>query len=112
MQTFEPVARLSGHEDTVMALLWDGNERLISCGHDDTVRIWETAPVRTRVAARAARRAALARVAGRVEALFAELGDGARVLERLGADRDLTDFDRRVAQQELLRLALAQPTPK
>ena len=110
--TFEPVARLSGHEDTVMALVWDGNERLVSCGHDDTVRIWETAPVRTRVAARAARREALARVEPRVEALFAELGDGARVFERIAADPALGDLDRKVAHQVALRIGLAKAAAK
>ncbi|MFY9345916.1 MAG: protein kinase [Planctomycetota bacterium] len=106
MQTFEPVARLSGHEDTVMAFVWDGNERLISCGHDDVLRIWETAPVRTRVQARNARREAVARMEPMVAALFADLGDGARVRERIDADASLAPLDRKVARQVALRLAL------
>ncbi len=108
MQTFEPVARLSGHEDTVMAFVWEGNERLISTGHDDTVRIWETAPVRTRVQARNARREALARMEPMVAALFAELGDGARVRERIDADAALGGLDRKVARQVALRIALSK----
>jgi len=108
VETFDPVARLSGHEDTVMDLHWDGDERLVSCGHDDVVRIWESVPLRTRCEARAARRAAAARLQPQVDAWFAELGDAGRVYDRIEGDPELEPADRRVAHQLALRIALAR----
>jgi WD domain, G-beta repeat len=48
--TWEPRARLKGHEGTVMAVRFapDGIS-LASCSHDRTVRIWETETGRERV---------------------------------------------------------------
>lgn len=112
VQTFDAVARLSGHEDTVMDLSWDGNDRLISCGHDDTVRIWESAPLRTRVAAHTARQASVARMQPRVEAMFAATSEAGRVFDAIEKDAGLGELDRKVAHQIALRITLGRAGTK
>jgi len=105
--TFDPVARLTGHSDDVASLAWDpSGERLISSSGDNTVRIWETAPVRTRLAARAERRESLARVAPIVAQLFTEHAEPEQVFAALTSAPDLDEFERKVARQITLRIAL------
>lgn len=105
--TFDTVGRFTGHQDAVMALVWDGPERLISASGDDTVRIWETAPIRERVRARAQRQEALARVRPLVETWRQEAGDLPALFSRLRADTTLPPFDRRVAQQLAIGMLMA-----
>ena len=40
-QTFEAVAELPGHEDAAQAVVWDpAGSYLVSCGSDNTFRLW------------------------------------------------------------------------
>ncbi|NOT30246.1 MAG: WD40 repeat domain-containing protein [Planctomycetes bacterium] len=105
MRTFAAVGMLGDHTDHVASLAWDG-ERLISSSGDDTARIWEPEPVRTRLAAREARRAAVTRVAPMVTRLLAEHDTPEAVLSALAQETGLDAFDRKVAHQLALGAAL------
>ncbi len=108
-ETFEPVARLGAHEDYVYSLAWRADsQQLISGSGDRTVRIWDTLPLKDRVQARRERQAILAQVEPRVQQLFAELGDAAKVVERIKADASLSMRARQVALQAVLRTSLGQ----
>ncbi len=105
--TLDQVAAFGGHTGHIGDLDWDeSGEQLISCSGDHTVRIWEPAPIRERVAARAARQAALAVVEQMVAKLFEELKDPARVVERLRDDPSLNALQRKVALQQVLATTL------
>jgi eukaryotic-like serine/threonine-protein kinase len=119
--TFDQVAVLGGHTGHIGDLDWDrtpvspsapGPNRLISCSGDFTVRIWEPAPIRTRVQAREARKDSLARVEPLVAKFFTELTDPAIIAERLRADHSLTPLDRRTALQVVLRKGLERRAEK
>ncbi len=118
-ETFEPVARLGGHEDYVYSLAWRGDsQQLLSGSGDHTVRIWDTVPMKDRMQARRERQAILAQVEPMVKRLFAEFGDGAKVVEKVKADVSLSARARQVALQAVLRTSLdrqntppAQPHP-
>ncbi|MEQ1893766.1 MAG: WD40 repeat domain-containing protein, partial [Planctomycetota bacterium] len=105
MRTLAAVGTLGGHTDHVASLDWDG-ERLISSSGDDTARIFEPEPVRTRLAAREARRAAVARVAPLVARLLAERDTPETVLSAIAQETGLDAFDRKVAHQLALGAAL------
>ncbi len=105
MRTLAAVGTLGDHSDHVASLAWDG-ERLISSSGDDTARIFEPEPVRTRLAAREARRAAVARVAPLVARLLAEHDTPEAVLSALAGETGLDAFDRKVAHQLALGAAL------
>ncbi|MFZ4573424.1 MAG: WD40 repeat domain-containing serine/threonine protein kinase [Phycisphaerales bacterium] len=104
----ERVARFNadGH---VSSACWsrgdDGVERLITTP-GRTIRIFEPVPIAQRVHARAARREAVAQVEPTVASLFAELGDPAKVADRLRADTTLTPLQRRTALQLVLKRAI------
>lgn len=105
MHTFAAVGSFGDHSDHVASLEWDG-ERLISSSGDDTARIFEPVPVRTRLAARDARRAAVTRVQPLVTRLLAEHDSPESVLSALARETDLDAFDRKVAHQLALGAAL------
>jgi len=71
-----------------------------------TIRLWDPAPLRERVAARAERGAALTVVEPLVAQWFAELTDPERVIERIESDASLTPTQRKVALQVVLRTGL------
>jgi len=89
---------LRGHGNYVHGLAFSPDGKtLASASGDNTVRLWTTRPMRERRARVAAERAARARVAPRVDALFAELADAAAVAAALRADASLAEEDRRAA---------------
>ena len=97
------MARLQGHTDYVWSLAFspDG-QTLVSGSGDFTVRLWDTAPLKTRYRARRETEAARPEAARLVEHLFAELGEPDRVASRLRTDATLSDALRRAALQEVL----------
>jgi hypothetical protein len=102
---YDRVARF--HQDGyASAAAWDATGTRLATAHDKSVRIWDATPLRERVAAREARRQAMARVEPMVVALVAELKDRTGVAERVRADPALDALERRTALQVLLRLGL------
>ncbi len=111
-ETFDPVARLAGHEDYVYSLAWRADsQQLISGSGDDTVRLWDTQPLNERVQARRERQTLLAQVEPIVQRLFAELGNAHQVVAHLKADPSLTTRSRQIALQVALRESLARQQP-
>ena len=105
--TYDPVARLAGHQDYASSLAWRADsQQLISGSGDHTVRIWETQPLKDRMQARRERQAILIQVEPMVQRLFGELDDASRVVERLRADPSLGPRARQVALQIALRTAI------
>jgi WD40 repeat protein len=105
MHTFAAGGSFGDHSDHVASLAWDG-ERLISSSGDDTARIFEPEPVRTRLAARDARRAAVAHVQPIVTRLLTEHDTPQAALSALAQETGLDAFDRKVAHQLALGAAL------
>src|SRR5262249_17451565 len=118
-QTFEQVAQLGGHQEYVYSLAWRADsQQLLSCSGDHTVRIWDTQSLKDRVQARRERQSVLTEVEPMVQRLFAELGDAAKVVERVKADVSLSTRARQVALHVALRMSLdrinaaaGQPVP-
>jgi hypothetical protein len=110
--TFEPVARLGGHESYVYSLAWRADSQLLVSGSGDhTVRIWETKALKDRMQARRERQDIVARVEPMVQRLFSEFGDAARVAEEVKADTSLSERARQVALQVVLAEAIkARPS--
>lgn len=117
-KTYEQLAALSGHEGHINTLEWQplaptagdsaGDWRLFSSSGDSTARIWEPRPIRARVEAREARKAALERVEPMVSRLFAELKDAGQVIERIKSDPSLSALHRKTALQMVLARGLDQ----
>jgi len=106
-QTFEQVAQLGGHQAYVHSLAWGADSQLLlSCSGDHTVRIWDTQSLKKRVQPRRERQTILAGVEPMVQRLFTELGDAAKVAERVKADGSLSTRARQVALQVGLRMSL------
>lgn len=109
--TFDQVAAFGGHEGHIGFLDWDqAGQRLVSCSGDTTVRIWEPEPIRTRVQAGEARKAALGIVEPLVAKLFEELTDPASVVDRLRTDPSLDAINRKIALQVVLATSLKVAT--
>jgi WD40 repeat protein len=112
-QSFDQVARLGGYGDYVRSVAWDTRgERLLTGSGDGTVRLWDTVPARAHADALAPREEALTRIEPLVAKLFEELHDSARVAERITSDKTLNDFERKLARQVALRIALERSPPK
>lgn len=106
--TLDPLAAFAGHAGHIGCVDWDADgHRLVSCSGDQTIRIWEPDPIRARIQARTARTQAIAQVESKVADLFAEVGDAAKVVERLTHDATLTNQQRRAALQLVLHRGLA-----
>jgi WD40 repeat protein len=103
-RTGEIVASLRGHGDYIYDLSWspDGGA-IVTASGDRTLRIWDTAPAGVRLRARLAEDRARAAVAPRVRALYAELGDGEAVAERIESDPALSPGERFAALREARR---------
>lgn len=70
------------------------------------MRIWETQALKDRMQARRERQDIVARVEPMVQRLFNELGDAARVAEKVQADTSLSRRARQVALQLVLAAAI------
>ena len=100
---------MASHEAYVYSLAWGADsQQLVSGSGDNTVRIWDTQPLRERVQARRERQTILAQVEPLVQRLFAELGDAHKVVERVKADPSLGTRARQVALQVTLRMSLSR----
>jgi WD domain, G-beta repeat len=112
LETFDQVATLGGHAGHVSDLDWDATgERLLSCSGDTTVRIWEPVPVRTRVAAREARKAAVIQMQPFVDELFASFTDPQRVIDSITSHNSLSPLDRKTALQLVIARSSAYTIP-
>ena len=82
------MARLQGHTNYVWSLAFspDGTTLLSGSG-DRTVRLWDTAPLRTRYQARHEAEALRSEAERVVEAVWRQKSDPAGVVEALRADR-------------------------
>ncbi len=100
----QEVARLSGHRSFVWSLAFSPDGATLASGSGDTtVRLWDTAPLKTRHEAAAVRPAA-ERLA---ESLWRQTPDPAAVAAALNADQTLSESLR----QEALRGALRRAQP-
>ncbi len=107
--TLDPLARLEGHKDYVMALAWsERGGQLVSASGDGSLQLWSPRPARERIAAQRARAAALPRVEALVQQLLAPDGDTVRARARIEQDASLGELERTLARQVVLREALAR----
>ena len=103
----EVVARLPGHSSYIRSLAWspDGTT-LVSGSGDSTVRLWDTAPLRTRYQARREAQALQPEAERLVEQLWRQKNDPAEVVEAVRADGALSEPLRQAALRAVLRRAL------
>src|SRR5262249_13728488 len=100
----EEVARLPGHTSFVWSLAFSPDGATLASGSGDTtVRLWDTAPLRTRYEARREAEAVRPEAVRLVGRLFAELVEPSRVAARLQSDPSLSEALRRAAFQEVMR---------
>ena len=101
------MARLPGHTSYVMSLAFspDG-ATLVSGSGDSTVRLWDTAPLKTRYQARREAAALRPEAEWLVGRLWREKNDPAEVVEALRADQALGEPLRQAALRAVLRKAL------
>ena len=104
--TFDRVARF--HEDGwAGSVAWDATgERLLGT-FGQTIRVWDSTPLRERVQARAARQQAVEQVTPIVTRLFEDLKEPAKVVERINTDASLDTLHRKAALQLVLKRGLA-----
>ena len=106
-ETNTPVAQFQnpGYAATIA---WSADsKRLVgTCGR--TIYLWDATPLRERVQARDASRAASEIVVPLVDRLFSELAEASRVLGRVNDDLSLSQIQKKVARQEILRRGFAQ----
>jgi WD40 repeat protein/predicted Ser/Thr protein kinase len=106
----QEVARLPGHTSYIWSLAFspDG-ATLISGSGDSTVRLWDTAPLKTRYQARREATTLRPEAERLVERLFAEKTSAAEVAAAVGADRSLSEPQRKAALRALLRRSAPRP---
>ncbi len=103
---WEQLRELRGHEQYVMDLQFSPDGTMLVSGSGDfTVRLWDTLPRAERARLASEARALREQQRERVETLLRDLGDPARVAERLRAVRALDDAQRRAALRVLLETA-------
>lgn len=102
---WSPAGRLGGHTEEVVSLHWQ-EDSLVSGSGDETIRIWEPAPVRTRLDAAQAHRDTRARVEPLVRRLLAEHGGPVPAKAALAALPALDEASRRAASQLLVAEAI------
>jgi WD40 repeat protein/predicted Ser/Thr protein kinase len=102
--TREEVARLQGHTDYVYSLAFSPDGTTLASGSgDSTVRLWDTVPPADRFRARREAEAPRRDAEERVERLFREFNESARVVQVLRADKSLSDPLRREIQRAIWR---------
>ena len=112
LQTMEEVSDLRGHADTVWALAVTRDGQTIFSGSGDfTIRRWDTRPVSELLAARQVYKAAAARLEPMIVALFKEQGDATRVADHVEADSTLSERERQIALQIVLKTSIARMAP-
>ncbi len=106
--TGDELVRLAGHTDYVFTLAFspDG-ATLVSGSGDGTVRLWDTAPLRERQKARRELETLRPEADALVDRLLRQGCNADELVQRLGADADLSEPLRRAAWHALLRRAEA-----
>lgn len=109
--TYDEVVALGGHSAYVYALAWSPDGQcLISGSGDGTVRIWDTRPAAERLAAQREYERIVTQVDPLVDALV-ETMELEHVAQALLDKATLTEHERQVAMQRLLRTILNRWTP-
>ena len=102
----EDVARLQGHTSFVWSLAFSPDGATLASGSGDfTVRLWDTAPLRTRYQARREAEALRPDAERLVESLWRQKPSPAGVVDALRADRVLSEPLRQAALRAVLRRA-------
>jgi hypothetical protein len=100
------VVRLSGHKSYVWSLAFSPDGATLASGSgDNTVRLWDTAPLKTRYQARREAAASGPEAERLVERLWREKNNLADVAKALRADRGLSEPLRQAALRDVLRRA-------
>jgi hypothetical protein len=98
------VVRLPGHQSFVWSLAFSPDGATLASGSGaNTVRLWDTAPLKTRYQARREAAALRPEAERRVEQLWREKNDPAEVVEALRADRAPSEAMRHSALRAVLR---------
>jgi hypothetical protein len=100
------MVRLRGHKSFVWSLAFSPDGATLASGSGDTtVRLWDTAPLRTRYQVRREAAALRPQAERLVEQLWREKKDPAEVAEAIRAERVLSEALRQAALGALLRRA-------
>jgi hypothetical protein len=100
------VVRLPGHRSYVWSLAFCPDGATLASGSGDaTVRLWDTAPLKTRYQARREAAALRPEAERLVEQLWREKNDPAAVVASLRADQALSEALRQAALRAVLRRA-------
>jgi len=104
--TGEELVGLPGHSDYIYSLAFSPDGKSLASGSgDNTVRLWDTAPLRTRYQARREAEALRPEAERLVEQLWRQKSDSAGVVEALRADNSLSEPLRHAALRAVLRRA-------
>ena len=101
------MARLPGHKSFVWSPAFSRDGTTLASGPgDNTVRLWDTAPLKTRCQARREAAALRPEAEGLVESLWRQKYDPAEIVQALRSDPALSEPLRRAAQLAVLRRAM------
>ena len=97
------MVRLPGHKSFVWSLAFSKDGTTLASGSGDTtIRLWDTAPLKTRYQARREAAALRPKAERLVEQLWREKNDLTKVVEALRADRKLSAALRHAALRTVL----------